>query len=141
MYLLDGLLGPLVFLVPVVLDVETGKDHAGIVKAGSAALAYLDLAGLLLVFPNARCTVFAAADERGVRRAQINAGYAVSVTDERAQDVVVVQRPVHDSIVVVSLACRQDALIVVSKLDQIDTVALTEVGVDFLAALKVEETY
>jgi hypothetical protein len=42
---------------------------------------------------------------------------------------------------VVSFACSEDALIVMSKLDEIDAVSLAVVCVDFLTTLEVVERY
>ena len=61
------------------------------------------------------------------------------MANERAQNVIVVQAPVHYPLVIVSLGSCQNALVVVSELDQVDTVSLRVVRVDLLSALKVVE--
>ena len=92
---------------------------------------------LFLVLPDACGVVFGLANEGAVCWIQVNAGDAVGVADEGAKDVVVVQGPVHNSVVVISLAGCQYALVVVSKFDQVDSVALAEVCVDFVSAFEV----
>lgn len=57
--------------------------------------------------------------------------------NKRAQDHVIMQRPVHDSVVVVAFGSGQDALVVVRELDQVHTVSLRVIRVDFVAPLKV----
>lgn len=56
-------------------------------------------------------------------------GNGISVTDERAKDVVVVQRPIHNAEVVVSLRGAENALVVVSKSHQINSIPLRVVSI------------
>ena len=59
------------------------------------------------------------------------------MANERAQNVIVVQAPVHYPLVIVSLGGCQNALIVVSELDEVHPISLRVVRVDLLSALKV----
>ena len=61
------------------------------------------------------------------------------MANERAQNVIVVQAPVHYPLVIVSLGGCQNALVVVSELDQVDTISLRVVRVDLLSALEIVE--
>ena len=61
------------------------------------------------------------------------------MANERAQNVIVVQAPVHYPLVIVSLGRCQNALVVVSELDQVDTISLRVVRVDLLSALEIVE--
>lgn len=54
--------------------------------------------------------------------------------DERAQNVVVVEGPVHDAVVRVAFACCEDALVMMSKLNQVNTVPLTIISVHLLTS-------
>ena len=54
------------------------------------------------------------------------------MSDKRAENVVVVERPVCDSVVVFLFGCTQDTLIVVSKFNEIYSVPLSVVSVDLL---------
>ena len=49
---------------------------------------------------------------------------------ERAKNVVVMERPVHNTVVGVSLRGAKNALVVVGELHQINPVVLVVVGVD-----------
>jgi len=62
------------------------------------------------------------------------------VPNEAAEDVVVVQTPVHYAVVVVSLRGSENALVVVRELHEIDAVPLAVVSVHFLASFQVIET-
>ena len=59
------------------------------------------------------------------------------MANERAQNVIVVQAPVHNPLVIVSLGGCQNALIMVSELDEVHPISLRVVRVDLLSALKV----
>lgn len=62
------------------------------------------------------------------------------MANKRTENDVVVQRPVHDSVVVIAFRGCQNALVVVSELDQVHTVSLRVVGINFVAAFQVIET-
>jgi len=62
------------------------------------------------------------------------------MANERAQNVIVVQAPVHYPLVIVSLGGCQNALIVVSELDEVHPISLRVVRVDLLSALEVVKT-
>lgn len=51
------------------------------------------------------------------------------------------ETPVHDSLVIVALGGRQDALVVVGELDEVHSVALAVISIHFLAALQVIQTH
>jgi hypothetical protein len=61
----------------------------------------------------------------------------VCVADERTEDVVIVQRPIHNTIMVVTFTSRENALVVVCELHQVYTIALAVISVDFLSTLQV----
>lgn len=52
------------------------------------------------------------------------------MADERAENVVVMERPVHNTVVGVSLRGAENAFVVVGELHQIYPVILVVVGVD-----------
>ena len=87
----------LLLLLLFVFDVDAGEDVAGVVEAGAAGLADADEALLLLVLPDARGAVLRAGDEGRVQGVQVQVGDGVSVAHEGAEDVVVVEGPVHDA--------------------------------------------
>ncbi len=58
---------------------------------------------------------------------------------EGAKYVVVVERPIHNAVVVVSLAGCQYAFVVMCEFNQVDPVALAEVCVDLVSAFEVVE--
>ena len=62
------------------------------------------------------------------------------MANEGTEDVVVVQGPIHDALVIIALARRQDALVVMGELYEIDSVPLAVIGVHFLTSLQVIET-
>lgn len=59
------------------------------------------------------------------------------MADEGTEYVVVVQGPVHDSVVVIALRGSKDAFIVVGKFDEVHAVSLGVVGVDLVPRFKV----
>jgi len=85
-----------------IFEVEACEDHAGVVEAGGARLVDPDLALLALVVPHARRLVTRTRHECAVRRVQVDVSNHIRVPDERAQNVVIMETPVHDALVVVS---------------------------------------
>ena len=61
------------------------------------------------------------------------------MAQERAEDVVVVERPVHDAVLVLSSGDTENALVVVGEPHQIYTIVPVVVGVHFFASLQVVE--
>ena len=61
------------------------------------------------------------------------------MADEGTEYVVVVQGPVHDSVVVIALRGSKDALIVVGEFNEIHAVSLGVVCVDLVPRFKVVE--
>jgi hypothetical protein len=120
---------------------ETRKELAHVVEACSFTFVYLDFANFRLVFPYSNGPIFGAADEAWVPRVQIYLGYRVCVADEGTQNVVVVKRPVHDSIVRVPLASAQDAFVVVSEPYEVYSIILVVVCIYFLASLQIVESH
>ena len=56
---------------------------------------------------------------------------------EGTKDVVVVERPIHNAVVVVSLAGCQYAFVVMCEFNQVDPVALAEVCIYLVTTFKV----
>lgn len=61
------------------------------------------------------------------------------MTQEGAENVVVVKGPVHDPVLVVTLAGTENALVVVRETHEIHTIVLVVVCVYFLSPLEVVE--
>ena len=94
--------------------------RASVAAACTAAAATpieLDDALLSSVVPDSSSAVTTGAEECRVARTQVDASNRLSVSKEAAEDVVVVQRPVHDAVLLSPAAHAQDALVVVSKSD------------------------
>lgn len=68
-------------------------------------------------------------------RVKIDGSDGISVPNKAAKDIVVVQRPVHNSKVRVSLAGAQNCLVVMRKANQVDSVIFVIVSVYFLSSL------
>ena len=117
------------------LDEQAGQDLAHVVETRRAGLRDLDQAHLLLIFPDSSRAILGAAEERRVLRVQVDGRDLVGVAHKAAQDVVVMQRPVHDTVILLALAGAEDALVVVREPDMVDSVALVVVRVDLVASL------
>ena len=88
-----------------ILKVETGKDHASVIKATGPALIDTNLALFTFVVPYACSLVSCARYEGTICRVEVDLSYHVTVTDEGAEDVVVMQGPVHDTLMIITLTC------------------------------------
>lgn len=98
MYLLHGIGARSTLCTPTRLAffiVETRQDHPSVVKAAGTCLVDPNLALFLLVVPDAGRLVTRTGDKGRVGRIQIDLSDHVGVPDEGAQNVVVVQAPVH----------------------------------------------
>ena len=123
-----------------IFKVETGKDHASVIEATGPALIDANLALLALVVPYTSSLVTCTRYEGAVCRVEVDLGDHITVSYEGAKNVVVVQGPVHNSLMIITFTRRQDALVMMSELDEVDAVSLAIVGIDFLTSLKIIQT-
>lgn len=137
MHLLNGSHSTTRTLDLAVLEVEASENHSRVVEAARPALVDPDLALLALVIPHTRRLVSGARHESRVSRVQVNLGDHVRMADEGAQNVIVVQTPVHYSLMVIALGRGKDALVVVRELDQVHSISLRIVRIDFFSSLEV----
>ena len=79
-----------------IFEVQTCKYHACVVKTGGTRSIDANLALLALVVPHSSGLVASARDKSAVGWVQVDLSDHVRVSNEGAQDVVVVQTPVHD---------------------------------------------
>ena len=63
------------------------------------------------------------------------------MTNEGAKNVIVVQGPVHNTLVIITLTRRKDTLVMMSELDEVNAVSLAIVGIDFLTSFQVVQTH
>lgn len=82
-------------LLPVIFWIHARQNIPCVIKASSFRFIDPDQALLSLVFPHADRAIFAAGDEGTVQGVQIEMRDLVCVPDEGAEDVVVVERPIH----------------------------------------------
>ena len=82
----------------IVLYKDTGQHVPSVIEARSPRLVDPDETLLLLVLPDPGRTIFTARNKCTIQRIQVEMSDLVCVADEGAQNVVVVQRPVHDAI-------------------------------------------
>jgi hypothetical protein len=84
-------------LLPVIFWIHARQNISCVIEASSFRFIDPDQALLSLVFPHADWAIFATGDEGTVQRVQIEMRDLVCVPDEGAEDVVVVERPIHDA--------------------------------------------
>ena len=124
-----------------IFKVETGEDHASVVEATCPALIDANLALLALVVPHTSSLVTCTRYEGAICRVEVDLGDHITVSNERAKNVVVVQGPVHNTLMIITLTRRKYALVMMSELDEVNAVSLAIVGIDFLTSFQVVQTH
>ena len=137
MYLLDSSSTTLLTrrtssLCGTIFEVETCKDHTCVVETTGPALIDANLALLALVVPHTSSLVSCTRNEGAVCGVEIDLCDHVTVANEGAKNIVVVQGPVHNTLMIITFTRRQDALVMMSELDEVDAVSLAIVGVHLL---------
>ena len=89
-----------------IFEVETGKDHSRVVEATGPALVDANLALLALVVPYTSSLVSCTRNEGAVCGVEIDLCDHVTVANEGAKNVVVVQGPVHNTLVIITFTRR-----------------------------------
>ena len=122
-----------------IFEVQACQNHACIVETHCSTLVDFYLAFLFLVVPHTRLLIFRAGHKRAISRIQVNWRDWICVANERTQNVVVVEGPIHDSIVGVAFARRQYTLVMVRKFDQINAVAFRVVRIHPFTSFQIKK--
>lgn len=96
-------------------SVKTSKDHSSVIKAASPWFCNSYFAYFLFIFPYSCCVVFRLAYKCTICWIQINWGYGVSVSNKRTQNYVIVERPIHNSVVIIAFGGCKNTFIVMCK--------------------------
>lgn len=113
------------------LDEEACEHFARIVKAGCLRPIELYDALLLLILPNASGPVSRTRKKRRINRVQIYMRNGIGVAQEGAEYVVVVQGPVHDSMLLCPPTNTKNAFIVVREAHKVHSIIAIVVSVYF----------